>query len=45
MHDMIASLAICLSILLIFTPLIGFVIFSRYLSRKEKAVLEQYNEK
>ena len=44
MHDMIESVAICFSVFLIFSPLIGFVIFSRYINRKEKAVLEQYHK-
>jgi len=43
MHDMIASLAICLSVGMVFTPLIGFVLFLRYINRKEKAAVEQFN--
>jgi hypothetical protein len=45
MHDLIESLAICLSVSMIFTPLIGFVLFLRHINRKEKAALAELNEK
>ena len=52
MHDFaevfgtsIEGLAICLSVGMIFTPLVGFVLFLRYINRKEKATLAELNEK
>ncbi len=45
MHDLLEGLAICFSVALIFTPLIGFVLFLRYINRKERAALAEYNEK
>lgn len=39
MHDLIEGLAICFSVGMIFTPFISFVLFMRYINRKEKAVL------
>jgi hypothetical protein len=45
MHDLIEGLAICFSMGLIFTPLIGFLLILRYINRKEKAVLAEYGEK
>lgn len=44
MQDMIESLAICFSAGMIFLPFMVFVIFTRYISRKEKAVLKELNE-
>lgn len=45
MHDLIESLAICFSLTLIFTPLIGFLLFLRYIKHKERAALAEFNEK
>lgn len=45
MHDLVESLAICYSIGMIFTPLIGFALFLRYINRKEKAALTEFDEK
>jgi len=44
MHDLIESLAICFSIAMIFTPLIGFLLFLRYINRKETSALVELNE-
>jgi hypothetical protein len=44
MHDLIEGLAICFSVGMIFTPLIGFLLFLRYISRKEKAALAEYGD-
>ncbi|MDX1418103.1 MAG: hypothetical protein R3293_28130 [Candidatus Promineifilaceae bacterium] len=44
MHDMIEGFAICLSVVMIFTPVIGFLLFLRYIRRKEKAALEQIEQ-
>lgn len=44
MHDLIEGLAICFSVGMIFTPLISFLIFLRYINRKEKATLAEYGE-
>jgi len=44
MHDFIESLAISFSIAMIFTPLVGFLLFLRYINRKEKAALAEYGE-
>jgi hypothetical protein len=44
MHDAVESLAICLSIGMVFTPLIGFILFLRYINRKEKAALAELNK-
>jgi hypothetical protein len=44
MHDLIEGLAICFSVSMIFTPLIGFLLFLRYINRKEKAALAEFNE-
>ena len=39
MHDLIESVAICYAIGKMLAPLIGFVLFLRYINRKEKAAL------
>ena len=44
MHDFIEGLAICLSVGMIFTPLVGFLLFLRYINRKEQATLAEFNE-
>lgn len=45
MLDLIEGLAICFSVLMIFSPLVGFVLFTRYINRKEKAALAEFAEK
>jgi len=42
MQDFIETIAILISLALIVSPVIGFVIFSRYIKRKETAILEEY---
>lgn len=42
MQDFIETIAILFSLALIVSPVVGFVIFSRYIKRKETAVLEEY---
>jgi hypothetical protein len=42
MRDFIEMIAILFSLALIVSPVIGYVLFSRYLKRKETAVLEKY---
>ena len=44
MGDFFEGLAICLSVGMVFTPLIGYVLFSRYLKRKEKAALKEFSK-
>ena len=44
MHDLIEGLAICFSATMIFTPLIGFVLFLRYINHKEKSALAELNK-
>jgi uncharacterized membrane protein affecting hemolysin expression len=44
MHDTIESLVICFSVGIIFTPLILFLLFLRYINHKEKAALAELNE-
>ncbi len=44
MHDLIESLAICYAVGLIFAPLIAFLLFLRYIKRKEKAALAEFEE-
>ncbi len=42
MQDFIEMIAILFSLALIMSPVIGYIIFSRYIKRKETAVLEEY---
>ncbi|MBE2221145.1 MAG: hypothetical protein IAF02_06370 [Anaerolineae bacterium] len=42
MHDFIETIAILFSLALIVSPVVGYAVFSRYLKRKETAVLEKY---
>ena len=42
MQDFIETIAILISIAMIISPVIGYMIFSRYLKRKETAVLQEY---
>lgn len=42
MQDMIETIAILFSLFLIVSPIIGYALFSRYLKRKETAVLQEH---
>ncbi len=42
MQDFIEMIAILFSLFLIVSPVIGYTLFSRYLKRKETAVLQDY---
>ena len=42
MQDFIETIAILFSMALIVSPVVGYVLFSRYIKRKETAVLQEY---
>ena len=42
MQGFIETVAILFSLVLVVSPVIGFALFSRYLKRKETAVLQDY---
>ncbi len=44
MRDAIEGLAVCLSVGMVFMPLIGFILFNRYINRKEKEALREISQ-
>lgn len=44
MRDAIEGLAICLSVGIVFMPLIGFLMFNRYINHKEKKALREISQ-
>ena len=41
MRDLVEGLAVLTAVALVFGPFIGYVLFSRYLARKEQAALRK----
>ncbi|MBK6710464.1 MAG: hypothetical protein KA362_09115 [Chloroflexi bacterium] len=42
MRDLVEGLAVLTAVALVFGPVIGYVLFSRYLARKEQAALREF---
>jgi hypothetical protein len=42
MRDLVEGLAVLTAVALVFSPVVGYVWFSRFLARKEKAALREF---